>query len=128
MVVDFVRIEDKGRRLCRWDAVRGKRTRIPGPAMAVGLDLVRVALSLALENNLAAPAAEIYQRLADSLEHTGDYNAARATYEDALLGLAGLTHAPSATWTADRAYTVGRPRFFGHRPLTVVKPFVPDAG
>ena len=51
-----------------------------GPA---GLDLVRAALSLALENNLAAPAAEIYQRLADSLEHTGDYNAARATYEDA---------------------------------------------
>jgi len=39
VVVDFVRIEDKGRRLCRWDAVRGKRTRIPGPAMAVGLDL-----------------------------------------------------------------------------------------
>jgi len=52
----------------------------------------------------------------------------RTTYEDALLGLAGLTHAPPATWTSDRAYAVGRPRFFGHRPLTVVKPFVPDAG
>ncbi len=39
MVVDFARIEEKGRRHCRWDAVRGKRTRIPGPVMAVGRDL-----------------------------------------------------------------------------------------
>jgi ATP/maltotriose-dependent transcriptional regulator MalT len=48
-----------------------------------GLELVRAALTLALENNLTAPAAEVYQRLADSLEHAGDYSAARATYDDA---------------------------------------------
>ena len=45
----------------------------------------------------------------------------RATYEDAVLGLAGLTHAPAASWTSDRRYTVGRPHFFGHRPLSVVE-------
>jgi hypothetical protein len=39
VVVDFVRIEEKGRRHCRWDAVRGKRTRVPGPVMAAGRDL-----------------------------------------------------------------------------------------
>src|SRR4051812_9711494 len=39
VVVDFVRIEDKGRRYCRWDAVRAKRTRVPGPMMGVGFDL-----------------------------------------------------------------------------------------
>jgi DNA-binding CsgD family transcriptional regulator len=41
---------------------------------------VRAGLALALEHNLVGPAAEIYQRLADSLEHVGDYPAARATY------------------------------------------------
>jgi DNA-binding NarL/FixJ family response regulator len=47
---------------------------------ATGLDLVREALGLALEHNLAGPAAEIYQRLADSLEHGGDYAGAKDTY------------------------------------------------
>jgi predicted ATPase/DNA-binding CsgD family transcriptional regulator len=45
-----------------------------------GLLLVREALALALEQNLAIPAAEIYQRLADSLEHAGEYQDARETY------------------------------------------------
>ncbi len=45
----------------------------------------------------------------------------RVGYEDAILGLAGLTHAPAARWTSDRSYTVGRPHFFGHRPLSVVR-------
>ena len=48
-----------------------------------GLELVRAALTMALDRNLTAAAAEIYQRLADSLEHAGDYTAARATYDDA---------------------------------------------
>jgi DNA-binding CsgD family transcriptional regulator len=48
-----------------------------------GLDLVRTALTTALDHNLTAAAAEIYQRLADSLEHGGDYAGARATYDDA---------------------------------------------
>ncbi|MFN8474661.1 MAG: AAA family ATPase [Anaerolineae bacterium] len=45
-----------------------------------GLALVQQALALALENNLASAAAEIYQRLADSLEHAGDYAGAKETY------------------------------------------------
>ncbi len=48
-----------------------------------GLELVRSALTTSLESNLTAAAAEIYQRLADSLEHAGDYAGARATYDDA---------------------------------------------
>ncbi|MFN8484241.1 MAG: AAA family ATPase [Anaerolineae bacterium] len=47
---------------------------------ADGLALVQQGLALALENNLAGAAAEIYQRLADSLEHAGDYRGARETY------------------------------------------------
>ena len=62
-----------------------------------------------------------------ALHHDGDemwrtFTLLRATYEDAVLGLAGLTHAPPARWTSDRQYTVGRPHFFGRRPLSVVKP------
>ena len=45
-----------------------------------GLALVRRALSLALEQNHAGAAAEIYQRLADSLEHAEDYAGAEDTY------------------------------------------------
>jgi ATP/maltotriose-dependent transcriptional regulator MalT len=52
-----------------------------GPA---GLEDVRAALTLALDHNLSAAAAEIYQRLADSLEHEGEYGAARSTYDDAV--------------------------------------------
>ena len=48
-----------------------------------GIELVRSALTLALDANLTVAAAEIYQRLADSLEHGGDYSGARATYDDA---------------------------------------------
>lgn len=48
-----------------------------------GLSTVRAALDLALSHGLAAPAAEIYQRLADSLEHTGDYRAAGRVYDTA---------------------------------------------
>jgi DNA-binding CsgD family transcriptional regulator len=47
------------------------------------LRLVRAGLALALEHNQAGAAAEIYQRLADSLEHAGDYPAARSTYDEA---------------------------------------------
>jgi DNA-binding NarL/FixJ family response regulator len=48
-----------------------------------GVEQVRAGLALALEHGLAGPAAEIYQRLADALEHTGDYTAARETYDEA---------------------------------------------
>src|SRR5207253_525729 len=47
-----------------------------------GVGLVRAALATALDNGLTASAAEIYQRLADSLEHAGDYPSARDTYDE----------------------------------------------
>jgi ATP/maltotriose-dependent transcriptional regulator MalT len=48
-----------------------------------GLHTVRIALSQALAANELGAAAEIYQRLADALEHAGDYSAARGTYSEA---------------------------------------------
>jgi predicted ATPase/DNA-binding CsgD family transcriptional regulator len=45
-----------------------------------GLPLVRHGLTLALDLGLTAAAAELYQRLADSLEHGGRYDPARAAY------------------------------------------------
>ena len=48
-----------------------------------GVQLVRDGLAMALEHRLVGPAAEIYQRLADALEHTGDYPAAKETYDEA---------------------------------------------
>jgi DNA-binding NarL/FixJ family response regulator len=47
------------------------------------VEQVRAGLAMALEHGLAGPAAEIYQRLADALEHTGDYAAAKQTYDQA---------------------------------------------
>jgi DNA-binding NarL/FixJ family response regulator len=47
------------------------------------VELARSGLAMALEHGLAGPAAEIYQRLADALEHTGDYAAAKETYDEA---------------------------------------------
>jgi DNA-binding CsgD family transcriptional regulator len=48
-----------------------------------GLARVRGALDLALSNSHVGAATEAYQRLADSLEHAGDYRGARATYVEA---------------------------------------------
>lgn len=48
-----------------------------------GVEMVRAGLAMALEQGLAGPAAEIYQRLADALEHAGDYAGASATYDEA---------------------------------------------
>src|SRR5580704_8743030 len=39
MRVEFVKLDDKGRRACRWEAMRSKRRRVPGTTMAVGTDL-----------------------------------------------------------------------------------------
>jgi DNA-binding CsgD family transcriptional regulator len=47
------------------------------------VEQVRAGLAMALEHGLTGPAAEIYQRLADALEHTGDYPAAKETYDEA---------------------------------------------
>ncbi|HLN17192.1 MAG TPA: hypothetical protein VK277_10645 [Acidimicrobiales bacterium] len=35
----FYKVEEKGRRSCHWDAVRGKRSRVPGTFMAAGTGL-----------------------------------------------------------------------------------------
>ena len=48
-----------------------------------GLALVRAGLALALEHHLTGPATEVYHRLADSLEHVGDYTGAQAAYQSA---------------------------------------------
>jgi DNA-binding NarL/FixJ family response regulator len=48
-----------------------------------GLALVQRGLALALAHNQASAVAEIYQRLADSLEHAGDYAGATETYGSA---------------------------------------------
>ena len=45
-----------------------------------GLPLVRRGLGMALDLGLTTAAAELYQRLADSLEHAGTYDPARAAY------------------------------------------------
>jgi DNA-binding NarL/FixJ family response regulator len=47
------------------------------------IELVQAGLTVALEHNLTGAAAEVYQRLADSLEHLGDYRGARETYDAA---------------------------------------------
>jgi len=46
----------------------------------------------------------------------------RSSYDTALRGLAGLTHAPPAPWSTDRALVVGRPRFFSKRPVAMREP------
>jgi DNA-binding CsgD family transcriptional regulator/tetratricopeptide (TPR) repeat protein len=45
-----------------------------------GLALVRRGLKLALDGGFTAAAAELFQRLADSLEHAGRYDPARSAY------------------------------------------------
>jgi DNA-binding NarL/FixJ family response regulator len=61
-----------------------------------GLALVREGLTVALDHNLSGAAAEVYQRLADSLEHAGDYRAARETYDEAVTYCAANALDPTA--------------------------------
>jgi ATP/maltotriose-dependent transcriptional regulator MalT len=60
------------------------------------VELVRTALATALDGGLTGPAAEIYQRLADSLEHAGDYPSARDTYDAAFAFCDANTLQPTA--------------------------------
>ena len=64
-----------------------------GPA---AVDLTRSGLALALEHGLTGPAAEIYQRLADALEHAGNYTAAKETYDEAFSFCAANALQPTA--------------------------------
>lgn len=63
----------------------------------LGLERARAALDLALAQGQAGAAGEAYQRLADSLEHAGDYGGARATYLEAT----SFCRANAAAATAD---------------------------
>ena len=65
--------------LLRIDGLRGNVLSRMGRTRE-GLAIVRAALEAALAQALAGPAAELYQRLADSLEHAGEYGAASAAY------------------------------------------------
>ena len=65
--------------LLRIDGLRGNVLSRMGRTRE-GLATVRSSLDAALAQALAGPAAELYQRLADSLEHAGEYGAATVTY------------------------------------------------
>ncbi|QVT80351.1 Putative HTH-type transcriptional regulator [Nocardioides aquaticus] len=69
--------------LVRVAALRGNLLARSGQG-AAGVAGVRAALDRALSDGLWSAAGEAYQRLADSLEHTGDYRAAGRAYEGAL--------------------------------------------
>ena len=44
--------KDRGGRLCRWDAVRAKRARVPGPTMAAGRHLPHDLSTFVVERDL----------------------------------------------------------------------------
>ena len=67
---------------CRIQGLRGNVLARLGEA-ANGLALLRAALGQALAASLPEVAAELQQRLADALEHSGDYAAATAAYASA---------------------------------------------
>ena len=60
------------------------------------VEQVRAGLAMALEHGLTGPAADIYQRLADALEHSGDYGAAKETYDEAFSFCAANAQQPIA--------------------------------
>jgi DNA-binding CsgD family transcriptional regulator len=65
--------------LLRIDGLRGNVLSRMGRGRE-GVATVRASLDAALAQALPGPAAELHQRLADALEHAGDYRAATATY------------------------------------------------
>ena len=67
---------------CRITGLRGNVLARTG-RHTEGIATVQSALSAALGQGLPGPAAEIYQRLADSLEHAGDYPGAAQAYDAA---------------------------------------------
>ena len=73
-----------------------------------GLPLVRRGLSLALDAGHTAAAAELFQRLADSLEHAGSYDPARSAY---------LEGADYCRTRCDRVDGTALPRLHVGRPM-----------
>jgi tetratricopeptide (TPR) repeat protein len=76
------RASDRKDLLLRAEGLRGNVLSRLGNA-AEGVTAVRAALDEALDAQLTDTAAELQQRLADSLEHSGDYQAATAAYSAA---------------------------------------------
>lgn len=74
-------VEKSGRPdlLLRAEGLRGNLLSRLGQS-AAGIAAVRTALDQALADSLPDTAAELHQRLADALEHSGDYQAATAVY------------------------------------------------
>jgi DNA-binding CsgD family transcriptional regulator/tetratricopeptide (TPR) repeat protein len=68
--------------VCRIGGLRGNVLARAGRPQE-GVPTVRAALEAALAHGFVAAAAEIYQRLADSLEHAGDYRGAGRAYDSA---------------------------------------------
>ena len=83
-VVDIVlhdlRGEDRPDLVARAEGLRGNVLARMGRAEE-GVAIVHAALDRALRYGRSEVAAEIYQRLADSLEHAGDYRAASQAYD-----------------------------------------------
>ena len=73
------RIDLNARALALEGMVRAKRGEVEQ-----GLDMARAGLSLALEHQLTAVAAETYQRLGAVLEQAADYGGAREAFETAV--------------------------------------------
>jgi len=67
---------------CRILGLEGN-VRVRLGASTEGLALVRAGLALALDHQLTGAATEVYHRLADALEHAGDYTGAQAAYQAA---------------------------------------------
>jgi DNA-binding CsgD family transcriptional regulator len=63
-------------------------TRVKRGAYSEGVEIIRAGLSLALEHELTAEAAEVYQRLGTAHEIAGDYSSARDAL-GAAIGLCG---------------------------------------
>jgi DNA-binding CsgD family transcriptional regulator/tetratricopeptide (TPR) repeat protein len=84
----LAKASEEARQVQRWD-LSARIVGLEGNVRArmgefdAGLTLVRNGLALALEHKQLGAAAEIYQRLADSLEHAGDYAGAKTTYDTA---------------------------------------------
>jgi hypothetical protein len=53
--VAFSKIDKNGRRLCAWEAVRGKRTRVPGSTMAAGKGLPHDVAQFVVEAAIRLP-------------------------------------------------------------------------
>ena len=106
------RTDLRSRALAAEGVVRAKRGEFER-----GMELVKQALSLALENELTTEAVDAYQRLGTCFEQAGDYANAREALTSALdLCQVSDTHGPEAGCVACMAYVL---RELGEWPRTL---------